>query len=156
MHGKTPGTGVDEPDPDAEVLSRRFNSADAKAAAQHADSSDPDVASHLPLDPHDATALVEHVRSAMREFPQPLVVVSAQPDDPSSPPHGMLVSSFRTVLLQPRPYISFVVRLPSRTHAAILAASGRFQVSAITDEATAICAFLIAGRNRTCARPRSG
>ena len=83
--------------------------------------------------PQPDPTVVDGVRLAMRDFPQPLVVVSAYPTNPSHAPQGMLVSSFRTIALDPTPYVSFTIRLPSRTLDAITAAKGVFHVSAIND-----------------------
>ena len=45
-------------------------------------------------------------------------------------PTGLLVSSFNTVTITPTPFVSFNIKLPSRTHSAILA-SGSFTASGI-------------------------
>lgn len=68
----------------------------------------------------------------MRSMPHPVVVVTAS--NPSSSEEsseasfrGMTVSSFNTVTLLPRPYVSFNIRTPSATHSA-LSKSGTFLV----------------------------
>ncbi|KAI4159325.1 MAG: hypothetical protein LQ342_006648 [Letrouitia transgressa] len=77
----------------------------------------------------ETTSLTNSVRTLMRQVPHPLTVVIAQhPHQPT--PSGLLVSSFNTVTLAPTPYVSFNLKLPSSTFAAI-EASGRFTASAI-------------------------
>ena len=55
-------------------------------------------------------------------------------NDTDAPPkiEGLLVSSFNTVTLTPKPYVSFNIRLPSNTYAAI-EASKEFTASGLKD-----------------------
>ena len=86
----------------------------------------------------------------MRPVPHALTVITSfQPgkdpkDEPE--PRGLLVSSFNTVTLSPRPYVTFNIKLPSSTWDAIKA-SGHFTASGIDDTATAT-AFTIGQANR--------
>ncbi|KAI4152066.1 MAG: hypothetical protein LQ340_003131, partial [Diploschistes diacapsis] len=94
--------------------------------------------------------LSKNVRFAMRKVPHAVVVVTAstleshKPNTetdftgPRPPPlqHGMLVSSFNTVTLQPEPVVSFNVKVPSKTYDAI-AESGYFEVSPMYGQAIA-------------------
>ena len=77
----------------------------------------------------------------MRNVPHPLAVIaSSPPPDQSSTsdqtPEAMLVSSFNSVTASPTPYISFNVKMPSSTMAAILS-SKRFTASVINSSHTA-------------------
>ena len=68
----------------------------------------------------------------MRNVPHPVVVVTASDpanskDQVESAFRGMTISSFNTVTLSPRPYVSFNVKVPSATHSAI-SRSGFFLV----------------------------
>ncbi|KAL9607115.1 MAG: hypothetical protein Q9167_007941 [Letrouitia subvulpina] len=77
----------------------------------------------------EPNSLTNSVRTLMRQVPHPLTVIIAQhPHQPT--PSGLLVSSFNTVTLAPTPYVSFNLKLPSSTFAAIKA-SGSFTASAI-------------------------
>ena len=88
----------------------------------------------------DMKGLSEQVRKLMRPVPHALTVITSfQPgktleDEPE--PRGLLVSSFNTVTLSPRPYVSFNIKLPSSTWDAIKA-SGHFTASGIDNSATA-------------------
>ncbi|KAL8708200.1 MAG: hypothetical protein Q9220_006870 [cf. Caloplaca sp. 1 TL-2023] len=66
----------------------------------------------------------------MREIPHPLTIITAQ-SAKSAQPAGLLVSSFNTITLQPIPYVSFNLRLPSSTYDEIKQ-SNTFTASAIT------------------------
>ncbi|KAF2501465.1 hypothetical protein BU16DRAFT_577614 [Lophium mytilinum] len=62
------------------------------------------------------------LRSLMRQVPQSVVVITSNFWDPEKCKvisQGMTVSSFNTVQMEPRPMISFNVRLPSKTYHAI-------------------------------------
>ena len=77
----------------------------------------------------------------MRNVPHPLAVIASSPTpDPSSTsdqtPEAMLVSSFNSVTASPIPYISFNVKMPSSTMAAIHS-SKRFTASVINSSHTA-------------------
>ena len=91
-------------------------------------------------DTKDDDDLSERVRRLMRPVPHALTVITSfQPgenpeDEPE--PRGLLVSSFNTVTLFPRPYVSFNIKLPSSTWDAI-EASGHFTASGIDHPATA-------------------
>ncbi|KAI4120224.1 MAG: hypothetical protein LQ347_007130, partial [Umbilicaria vellea] len=63
----------------------------------------------------------------MRAIPHPLALISCNAPSGSA---GMLVSSFNTITLSPDPYISFNIKLPSRTYAAI-SSHGRFHLHAL-------------------------
>ena len=65
----------------------------------------------------------------MREVPYPIFTILAQ-NPTTTVPHGLLVSSFNTVTLDREPYVSFNLKVPSRTFNAIKA-SDRFTVHAI-------------------------
>ena len=65
----------------------------------------------------------------MRDVPYPVFTILAQ-DPATTAPHGLLISSFNTVTLDREPYVSFNLRVPSRTFNAITA-SDRFTVHAI-------------------------
>lgn len=73
------------------------------------------------------TVLARAIRINMRAIPHPVVLVSC---NAPTGPAGMLVSSFTTITLNPDPYISFNVRLPSRTYSA-LSSHGTFNVHAL-------------------------
>ncbi|KAI4217083.1 MAG: hypothetical protein LQ351_000392 [Letrouitia transgressa] len=94
------------------------------------------------LPANETTSLPDSVRTLMRQVPHPLTVVIAQHPHQSTP-SGLLVSSFNTVTLAPTPYVSFNLKLPSSTFAAI-EASGRFTASAI-NSASLARAFLNSG-----------
>ena len=85
----------------------------------------------------------------MRPVPHALTVITSfQPGkDPKNEPEprGLLVSSFNTVTLSPRPYVTFNIKLPSSTWDAIKA-SGHFTASGIDNSATAT-AFTIGQAN---------
>ena len=76
----------------------------------------------------------------MRPVPHALTVITSfQPgkspeDEPE--PRGLLVSSFNTITLSPRPYVSFNIKTPSSTWDAIKA-SGHFTASGIDNSTTA-------------------
>lgn len=106
------------------------------------------------------TAVPAHIRHLMRSTPHPLTVIISHPpprqfqDDASATSEtqhneptadakgfdldqipkiaGLLVSSFNTVTLTPKPYVSFNVRLPSSTYCAI-EASNEFTASGLID-----------------------
>ena len=84
--------------------------------------------------------LSDRVRKLMRPVPHALTVITSfQPgkdpgDEPE--PRGLLVSSFNTITLSPRPYVSFNIKLPSSTWDAIKA-SGHFTASGIDNSAIA-------------------
>ncbi|KAH8427964.1 flavin reductase family protein [Aspergillus melleus] len=79
----------------------------------------------------ETPSLPDQVRLLMRRVPYPVAIItSTDPSEPNNPPRafrGMTVSSFNTVTLRPDPIISFNVRHPSETLAA-LQSSGRFLV----------------------------
>lgn len=107
-----------------------------------------------------STAVPTHIRHLMRSTPSALTVIISCPsrqqysDDPSSAAAlgneqhttpasevenndvpemaGLLVSSLNTVTLYPRPYVSFNIKLPSRTYATIKASNG-FTASGLKD-----------------------
>ena len=77
----------------------------------------------------------------MRNVPHPLAVIASsptlgQPSVPDQTPEAMLVSSFNSVTASPTPYISFNVKMPSSTMAAIQS-SKRFTASVINSSHTA-------------------
>ncbi|KAL8905756.1 MAG: hypothetical protein Q9207_002425 [Kuettlingeria erythrocarpa] len=75
------------------------------------------------------------IRGMMRLIPHPLTVILAQ--DTSSPlPSGLLISSFNTITLDPVPYVSFNIKLPSVTYTEIQK-SGIFGASSISNPDTA-------------------
>ncbi|KAL5359536.1 flavin reductase like domain-containing protein [Aspergillus floccosus] len=84
-----------------------------------------------PTDSSHTQTLSDQVRLLMRHVPYPVAIITAtdphntQPD--SHDFRGMTVSSLNTVTLSPEPVISFNVKRPSETLAA-LQASGRFLV----------------------------
>ncbi len=88
----------------------------------------------------DEDDLSDRVRKLMRPVPHALTVITSfQPgkdpeDEPE--PRGLLVSSFNTISLSPRPYVSFNIKLPSSTWDAIKA-SGHFTASGIDNSAIA-------------------
>ena len=109
-----------------------------------------------------STAVAAHIRHLMRSAPNALTVITSCPspylyrDNPSAASEhehvepapqpkeeeddthqlsrisGCLVSSFNTVTLTPRPYVSFNIRLPSFTYSTIKAANG-FTASGLKD-----------------------
>ncbi|KAF2459459.1 flavin reductase like domain-containing protein [Lineolata rhizophorae] len=100
----------------------------------------------------------------MRSLPYPVVIITAR--DPSSPTttspspppstlHGMTVSSFQTLSLTPHPLVSFNVKLPSHTHAALQAAGCfRAHLLAATPVGAALARrFVNAGSASDPARP---
>ena len=91
-------------------------------------------------DTKDEDDLSDRVRRLMRPVPHALTVITSyQPGkDPADEPEprGLLVSSFNTVTLFPRPYVTFNIKLPSSTWDAIKA-SGHFTASGIDNFATA-------------------
>ena len=102
-----------------------------------------------PKNTKDEDDLSDRVRRLMRPVPHALTVITSfQPgkdpkDEPE--PRGLLVSSFNTVTLSPRPYVTFNIKLPSSTWDAIKA-SGHFTASGIDNAATAV-AFTIGQAN---------
>ncbi|MCJ1455247.1 hypothetical protein MMC28_005601 [Mycoblastus sanguinarius] len=68
----------------------------------------------------------------MRSTPHPLTIIVSH--SPSSnrpdPARGLLVSSFNTLTLHPKPYVSFNIKTPSSTYAAICE-SGYFVASGL-------------------------
>ena len=76
----------------------------------------------------------------MRPVPHALTVITSfQPgkspeDEPE--PRGLLVSSFNTITLSPRPHVSFNIKIPSSTWDAIKA-SGHFTASGVDNTDTA-------------------
>ncbi|KAI9717229.1 MAG: hypothetical protein M1828_007250 [Chrysothrix sp. TS-e1954] len=86
--------------------------------------------------------LSNHMRQLMRSVPHPVVVVTASDpatstDDTESAFRGMTISSFNTVTLSPRPYVSFNVKLPSVTHSA-LTTSGTFLVHLLSSSSLGV------------------
>ena len=82
----------------------------------------------------DFSSLREEVRRAMRTMPHALAVVTSK--TPNGVTKGLLVSSFNTVTLHRRAYVSFNIKLPSSTYDAI-ARSKRFTITAIWSTETA-------------------
>ena len=81
--------------------------------------------------------LGDQIRMAMRKVPHPLMIITAAAgSDQDSEYKGLLVSSFNTVTLDPEPFVSFNVKIPSSTYDAI-SKSGYFEVSAVCHEPTA-------------------
>jgi len=79
----------------------------------------------------------------MRSTPHPLTTIisyapkpSDSSDTISQTPYGLLVSSFNTITLDPKPYVSFNIKRPSRTYDAIYQ-SGRFTASGMSDASIA-------------------
>ena len=79
----------------------------------------------------------------MRPVPSALTVITSfhpsNNEDGSKTPgeqHGLLVSSFNTVTLSPKPFASFNIKLPSKTYSAITA-SRFFTASGIDNPRTA-------------------
>ena len=70
----------------------------------------------------------------MRRVPHPLMVITTTTNKGDSA--GLLVSSFNTVTLRPKPLVSFNIRLPSSTYDAI-SSSGSFTATAIWSTETA-------------------
>ena len=108
-----------------------------------------------------STAVATHIRHLMRSAPNALTVITSCPsphlyrDNPSAASEnehvelapqpkeeddmhqlprisGCLVSSFNTVTLTPKPYVSFNIRLPSFTYSTIQASNG-FTASGLKD-----------------------
>ncbi|PLB55271.1 hypothetical protein P170DRAFT_461183 [Aspergillus steynii IBT 23096] len=82
-------------------------------------------------------SLPDQVRLLMRRVPYPVAIItSTDPSGPNSPRafRGMTVSSFNTVTLHPDPVVSFNVRHPSETLAA-LQSSGRFLIHLLAADA---------------------
>ncbi|KAL8761628.1 MAG: hypothetical protein Q9184_002275 [Pyrenodesmia sp. 2 TL-2023] len=71
------------------------------------------------------------IRGMMRLVPHPLTIILAQ-DTESALPSGLLVSSFNTITLDPVPYVSFNLKLPSATYTKIQK-SGVFGASAFSN-----------------------
>ncbi|MCJ1271356.1 hypothetical protein MMC22_011256 [Lobaria immixta] len=102
----------------------------------------------------NSSLLHREITSIMRLAPDSLTIILSQSlttshkssllqdselDRMASPrpqPTGLLVSSFNTVTINPTPFVSFNIKLPSRTHSAILA-SGSFTASGINSAALA-------------------
>lgn len=80
------------------------------------------------------STLKEEVRRAMRTVPQALAVVTSK--TPLGNTKGLVVSSFNTVTMHPKPYVAFNIKLPSSTYDAI-ARSRRFTITSIWSAATA-------------------
>lgn len=76
----------------------------------------------------------------MRSIHYPLALVSC--NTPTGPA-GMLVSSFNTITLYPEPYISFNIKLPSKTYDAI-DSTGRFNVNALNIHGVWLAASFLA------------
>ena len=115
---------------------------------------------HLANTNNHWTAVPAHIRHLMRSTPNPLtVIISRSPplqsqEDEFIPPEnqrikpasevyendmdqlpkvaGLLVSSFNTVTLTPKPYVSFNIRIPSSTYYAIKV-SNEFIASGLKD-----------------------
>lgn len=104
---------------------------------------------HTPSTPQETTtetSLSHKIRVLMRRIPHPVAIVTASSPPFISPskttntnqkpiPRGMTVSSFNTVTLHPSPIITFNVRQPSETLAA-LQSSGRFLVHLLSPTAS--------------------
>ena len=88
----------------------------------------------------DDLPLSEQVRNLMRPVPHALTVITSfqpgQCPEDELEPRSLLVSSFNTITLSPRPYVSFNIKIPSSTWNAIKA-SGHFTASGIDDSTTA-------------------
>ena len=92
--------------------------------------------------PHDS--MPAEVRNLMRSVPHALTIITSHHSlilsevDPEAPgeQHGLLVSSFNTVTLHPKPFVSFNIKLPSKTYSAITA-SRYFTASGIDSPQTA-------------------
>lgn len=82
----------------------------------------------------DFSALNEEVRRAMRTVPHALAVVTSK--TPMGVTKGLVVSSFNTVTMRTKPYITFNIKLPSSTYDAI-ARSHRFTITSIWSAETA-------------------
>lgn len=94
----------------------------------------------------DLLHLSDEVRQALRVIPYPIAIVTSGPvsitDRDQSLPivhtskeerlRGLLVSSFNTITLDPVPYVSFNIRLPSSTWQAILE-TGKFEAHMMWD-----------------------
>ncbi|KAL8919938.1 MAG: hypothetical protein Q9208_006506 [Pyrenodesmia sp. 3 TL-2023] len=77
------------------------------------------------------SALPWQIRGMMRLVPHPLTIILAR-DTESPLPSGLLVSSFNTITLDPVPYVSFNLKLPSATYTEIQK-SGVFGASAFSN-----------------------
>lgn len=98
-------------------------------------------AEHSPEKRIDTNPLSKSVRLLMRTQPHSLCAVvssdaSNLPAQQSAPLSALLVSSFNTVTLSPRPYVSFNIKTPSTTLDAIRA-SRSFTVSGLGQKAVA-------------------
>ena len=80
------------------------------------------------------STLEEEVRRAMRTVPHALAVITSK--TPLGVTKGLVVSSFNTVTMHPKPYVTFNIKLPSSTYDAI-ARSRRFTITSIWSAATA-------------------
>ncbi|KAI4187900.1 MAG: hypothetical protein LQ346_005411 [Caloplaca aetnensis] len=120
------------------LLSSRnvYNDDDAdQAIAPSASKTQRDETSTTAAPAKPGHASPKQIRGMMRLMPHPLTVILAQ--DTSSPlPSGLLVSSFNTITLEPVPYVSFNIKLPSVTYTEIQK-SGIFGASAISNPDTA-------------------
>ncbi|MCJ1251221.1 hypothetical protein MMC30_008452 [Trapelia coarctata] len=85
-------------------------------------------------DEPEFSSLSEQVRRAMRTFPHALAVVTSKA--PSGLTRGLVVSSFSTVAMYPRPYVTFNIKTPSATYDAI-ARTKKFTITAIWSAETA-------------------
>ncbi|QGA17531.1 hypothetical protein EYB26_005202 [Talaromyces marneffei] len=93
-----------------------------------------------PLSQQQTESSISHkIRLLMRCIPHPVAIVTASSPSPTTNqkpiPRGMTVSSFNTVTLHPKPIITFNVRQPSETLAAIQS-SGRFLVHLLAPTAS--------------------
>ncbi|EED24519.1 hypothetical protein TSTA_078730 [Talaromyces stipitatus ATCC 10500] len=108
---------------------RPFSSTTTKLSKHH----------HKPSDPETESSLSHKIRLLMRRIPHPVAIVTAYSSSSTSTtrpsPRGMTVSSFNTVTLHPKPIITFNVRQPSETLAA-LQSSGRFLVHLLAPTTT--------------------
>ena len=76
--------------------------------------------------------LADPSTALMNKHIEPARAVEENDTDQPSQIAGLLVSSFNTVTLTPKPYVSFNIKLPSRTYATIKA-SGGFTASGLRD-----------------------
>lgn len=92
-----------------------------------------------------------NTRLLMRRVPHPVAVITSSMPRHTPPEsfHGMTVSSFNTVCLEPKVVVSFNVKQPSATYDAIQA-SGQFNVHLInsTGQGAAIAELFATGRGR--------
>ena len=95
------------------------------------------------------STLVEGFRLCMRHSASSLVIVTSFNDgsEPDDEVFGMLAASFTPVSLHPDPYVSFNIKLPSRTYEQ-MARKGKFMVFAPRD-ATLCAAFAAPGPKHT-------